>query len=321
MRKFGFTAIGNQRFQCAICKATSTKKRPDNIHRARHKQFICWLTGNDHLNRMARDTGVSIQSLHRHFLSFWKDQPEPAIITHSERIRVIVVDGLTVIRRQCICLIVRDPKSGIPLAWYFTQRENYEGWFFILANLKKKAVVPDYVVSDGQKGLLKAISSVWSTAHIQRCVIHVHRQASAWLTRKPKTAAGQELLFLVRSLLSVTNVEMKENWLKNLQVWLLHYQEFLTERTYHPEYPKRWWYTHRKVRAVRSLLLHAAPDLFHYLDHPDVPRTSNHVEGGINSRLKELLRSHRGLKGNRRVILVAHYLSQRQRRISTRKFN
>ena len=31
----------------------------------------------------------------------------------------------------------------------------------------------------------------------------------------------------------------------------------------------------------------ALPHLFTFVDYPHVPRTTNHVEGGVNSRLKE----------------------------------
>jgi len=60
---------------------------------------------------------------------------------------------------------------------------------------------PCCVVGDGQKGLLKAVREVFPRAKVQRCVVHVHRQAMAWLTRNPKTDAGRELRQLVSALL------------------------------------------------------------------------------------------------------------------------
>ena len=52
------------------------------------------------------------------------------------------------------------------------------------------------------------------------------------------------------------------------------------------------------IRA-RSMLIKALPDLFHYLDDPNICRTTNALEGYF-SRLKERYRSHRGLtKTNR----------------------
>jgi hypothetical protein len=50
-----------------------------------------------------------------------------------------------------------------------------------------------------------------------------------------------------------------------------------------------------------------------------VPRTTNHVEGGINSRLKDLFRIHRGISVQKKIALAAWYLYYRQdERKSTR---
>jgi len=72
------------------------------------------------------------------------------------------------------------------------------------------------------------------------------------------------------------------------------------------------WYTHRKIRAARSLIRNALPHLFIFIDHPYVPRTTNHVEGGVNSRLKELVHRHRGLRDDRKQVLVAVHLARKR---------
>ncbi|MBU0625588.1 hypothetical protein KKF05_04560 [Patescibacteria group bacterium] len=131
-----------------------------------------------------------------------------------------------------------------------------------------------------------------------------------WLTQNPQTAAGRELRAIVSALLLVCTAAQRDAWLKSLRSWETRHSDFLKERT-HGE--SRWWYTHRRLRAVRSLLKNAAPDLFRYVDNPAVPRTSNHVEGGLNSRIKELLRSHRGLSKNQRLALVCWYLDSRRK--------
>jgi hypothetical protein len=87
----------------------------------------------------------------------------------------------------------------------------------------------------------------------------------------------------------------------------------------YPLHPGRWWYTQRKLRAVRSLLKNSAPHLFTWILLPGVPRTTNHVEGGINSKLKDLFRIHRGIPAQKKIALTAWYLYHRQsERKSTR---
>ncbi len=75
--------------------------------------------------------------------------------------------------------------------------------------------------------------------------------------------------------------------------------------------------THERIlKAERSLLkLLKEKTLFTYLDENlkndfSTPSTNNRIEGGINSRLREMLRNHRGLSIERRIkaiVLVVLY--------------
>ena len=69
--------------------------------------------------------------------------------------------------------------------------------------------------------------------------------------------------------------------------------------------------THERIlKAERSLLkLIRENTLFTYLDEElkndfSAPSTNNRIEGGINSRLREMLRNHRGLSIERRIKAV-----------------
>ena len=73
-----------------------------------------------------------------------------------------------------------------------------------------------------------------------------------------------------------------------------------------------WRATHeRLLKAQRSLSrLVKEGTLFTYLDEDliaeigKVPSTNNQIEGGINARLRDLLRNHRGLSIERRIKAV-----------------
>lgn len=219
---------------------------------------------------------------------------------------VLILDATSVIKHRCVVLIVRD--TGGALTWAFAERETYESWRRILARFD---VVPGFVVCDGHTGLLKALRELWPQSQIQRCVIHVMRQARLDLTRSPKTSAGRRLRVLVNALTDIYTESQQQRWMRVWHRWLKRYDAFLKEKTLNPAGPRRWWYTHRKLRAVRSLIGNALPSLFHYVQNPAIPRTTNHVEGGINSRLKDLFRHHRGLRPHQKITLTAHYLASR----------
>jgi hypothetical protein len=118
--------------------------------------------------------------------------------------------------------------------------------------------------------------------------------------------------------MSIETETEKIIWLKSFADWQIKHDNFLKEKTRHPILEKRWWYTHKKLRAVRSLLRNSLGNLFIYLDDPRVPKTSNDVEGGINSRLKDLLRIHRGLIPSHQQVLASWYLAKRQGQKPTR---
>ena len=295
-----------------MCKKSSIRHRSDSRRRVYQKLFVRWLTTSTHLNDIASRNHVTSQTLLNRFKNFWSHLPSP--YTPTDRPDILVVDGVTVVRHRLVSLIALDPYTHQPTNWLFAARESYQYWVILFS----RSVRPHYVVCDGQRGLLKALYEVWPAIKVQRCVIHIIRQARAWLTLHPQTQAGRELLIIVRALSQIHTRRQKRRWIRSYHQWIRRHDRFLKERS---RYGRRWWYTHRKVRAVRSLLTNSLPHLFTYIGHHRVPRTSNHVEGGINARIKDLLRIHRGLTPRHQQIMVAWYLATRQGQKPTRNFN
>lgn len=317
LQRWGKTATGKQRYRCQNCSTSTVRPRKDTGRRNRLSAFVHWLTGNQTLEFLAHEQGVTVQTLLNRFSLYWQQEPKPLLPAQCQ---VLVLDATSVVKHLIMALIGQDGVARQPVSWGFAERESFASWFGFLRPLAETSINPSAVVTDGQRGLLKAIRLVWPNTQIQRCLIHVTRQAGLWLTQHPQTGAGQELLWLVQGLLSIRTRRQKRRWLRRFHHWCWKYDHFIKERSYHPADPKKWWYTHRRLRAVRSLLRHALPDLFRFVGHPEIPRTTNHVEGGINSRLKELLRRHRGLSSQRKRVLVSWYLALRQGQKTNTKF-
>lgn len=225
------------------------------------------------------------------------------------RALVLVLDG-TKIAPRLAALIAYEHRSNQPLAWAFVERETFAAWHRFLGKIKDRYAVAA-VVSDGQKGLKKALLLLVPTARRQRCVAHVVRRSLALLTRRPQSEAGQELRQLVCALGQVKVRRGAVRWRAALLQWDARHALFLAEKSINPTTGRRW-YTHRKLRAVRSLLLNALPDLFHYTADARIPNTTNEVEGGINAPLKELLGRHRGITVQNKRLLVSHFLYGRR---------
>lgn len=318
MQKWGKTASGKQRYFCPRCRISSIRKRNDSKILIDLGVFVSWITQTIGLERTAKRLRITTRGLTKRFQSFWELLPQPKKIIDNSS--VLVVDGVSVVKHQLVALVIFDRLKHIPLFWSFTLRESYDSWVNIFGTMKVKGIYPAVIICDGQKGLIKAINEVWPKTIIQRCLIHISRQAKAWLTQNPKTPAGQELLVIVKALTKIETKQQKDLWLKSFHNWLKKYDDFLKERTCHTILEHRWWYTHKKLRGTRSLLKNSLENLFIYLDDPRVPKTSNDVEGGINSRIKDLLRIHRGLTPPHQQVLVAWYLAVRQGQKPTRKF-
>lgn len=313
MQRWGRQKSGSKRWRCPNCGKNTVWKRKDNRTRSRLFLFVKWLTAKHTLAETAGASKVSVKTLERRFVDLWRELPKPK---PSFGARVLVVDGTSVVRSRCMLLIAGDGDKKQPVSWLPVMRECYAAWQTFLAKLAWEGVEPSTVVCDGQRGLLKAIHEVWPKAQIQRCLVHIIRQSMQWLTRRPKTRAGCELRVLVLQLSGVRTRRQKRRWIRAFRYWCRRHNRFLKERTQGPN--GRWWYTHRKLRGTRSLLRNAIPDLFRFVTDPTLPRTSNHVEGGCNSRLKELFRSHRGLSLTKKLALASWYLALRQGQKPTR---
>lgn len=316
MNKWGRTAAGSPRWFCPSCHASGTRKRKDNRDRSRLYLFVHWLTGKTTLNDVALNASVSVQSVINWFRPLWLHPPSPRV---PSSVRVLVLDATSVVPRRCMLLIAGDGDHHRPVSWMPAVRECHASWTLFLTRLMQEGLEPSILVCDGQRGMLKAIREVWPKAHIQRCLVHVVRQSCVWLTRNPRTRAGCELLTLVRYLPTIRTKRQKRRWIRSFRYWNRRYDTFLKERTYGPN--RRWWYTHRKLRGTRTLLRNAMPDLFRFVTDTSVPRTSNHVEGGLNARIKELFRCHRGFSPTKKLALASWYLALRQGQKPTRKFN
>ena len=203
------------------------------------------------------------------------------------------------------------------LFWSFAVRETSDSWFELL----KKLPSPRVIVCDGHSGLLASLKALWPEATIQRCHFHVLKLARVYLTLRPRSEAGQELSRLLRTLTSCRTLTEAIQFGEAFQLWCGQHETLLSERSHSIDWrgKKHWWYTHKKLRGVRSLIRRALPQLFTFLDYPDCPNTTNLIEGGVNSQIAEALRLHRGLHLYQKPTLVSFVLSKINQEKTTRK--
>lgn len=239
----------------------------------------------------------------------WSVAPRPELT--GEAYPVILLDGIGV--GSLVCLVARTPNYVI--GWVWVGWESSITWSKLLEQFPPPAVV----VCDGQKGILLAIARCWPKTRIQRCVFHVWQNIRVKLTLHPLTEAGRELLQLTRDLWKVQNLDQAAGWQQQLETWHERHGDFIRARTNKDTSEpgkRRWWYTHGRLRSAYYQLAKLLRDdqLFTHLktltDVP-IPRTTNYVEGGINSQLRTKLKLHRGMSEGHQRRLVEWYLYSR----------
>lgn len=293
--KYGKNKSGSQRWFCKNCSSIYTPKIDNSSKQL--KLFLKWLFGKQAQSEMPGEG----RTFRRKTSQFWDIWPLPPRIDSPRD--VVYVDGIYISRKACILICCDD---RYVLGWYLCRYENARAWKTMMARIAE----PIMVVSDGGTGFAKALKKTWPHAKHQRCLFHVFCQVKRYTTSKPKTAAGIELYVLAKDLLHLETKGEMESWVTRFIEWMQKYNRFLSQLTY-DEYGNSRYTHERLIKAQNSIMrLLKENTMFTYFDEglkkelDKIPRTNNQIEGGINSRLREMLRAHRGLSVERRIKAV-----------------
>ncbi len=128
------------------------------------------------------------------------------------------------------------------------------------------------------------------------------------LTRKPKLAASIELKRVVSYLGNISSSRFEYM----MNAWANRHQIFIDERV-DDDSKRGWHYKHKTIRSAYRSLKKFLPYLFTYKKYPvlKIPTTTNHLDGGCFSPLKDLLRVHRGIGIKMKRKLIVYFLKNR----------
>jgi len=154
-------------------------------------------------------------------------------------------------------------------------------------SLIAKGLNPTSFTVDGNPQAIKIIRGLWPEIVIQRCLVHIQRQGLMWCRRYPKTASARKLRDIFLRVTHIRKKEERDEFLTLIIKWEQKYgQDILVQ----PERGRVF----SDIKRARSMLIKALPDMFHYLDDPNISFTTNGLESYF-SRLKGHYRQHRGL--------------------------
>ena len=293
--KYGKTGSGAQRWFCKSCKVAFSPQIDNSAKRL--QIFLDWLFSKKTQKEMPGEG----RTFRRKTSEFWKVWPMPPKV--EEKRDVVYVDGIYLGRKACILICCDDEHV---LGWYLCREEHSMAWEALMSRIAE----PSFVVTDGGTGFSKALKKVWPKASKQRCTFHAFSQVRRYTTTRPRTAAGIELYALSRELLYVEKKSEADDWTERFRSWVVRYKEFLSQRT--RDENGNLVYTHERLLKAENSLIRLLKEgsLFRYTDEQlrersgDLPATNNRIEGGVNARLREMLREHRGLSIERRIKAV-----------------
>lgn len=293
---------GKQRFKCKNCGVFYTRNRPEQRVENRFVWFRKWVLERQTYKTLSRDSGLSISSLQRIFYLFLEQAPEVRILKRSHiHLRI----DATYFKQFCL-LCYQDHDLGYTQLIRFSDREHYHQIKEDLDNLIKLGLHIESITTDGHKSALKAIKKSMPDVLIQRCLVHIQRMCLLWLTRFPRHEAGIELRRLVLLLLKIKTDNDRLYWIQQLDAWHVRYKAYLSEKTVNQQ-TGRYWYTHKLLRRSYYTIKRALPNMFHYLNNPAIPRTTNGIEGFF-SHLKNHLDLHRGMTTQHRINFIKWYV-------------
>lgn len=281
---------GKQRYKCTECGALSTFTNPGVSKANREKWFKDWILGKQTIKQLVISSGYSERTLKRYFYGYLKSYPVWQI-NRRERVNLLL-DGTYFTNKACLVLY-RENNIKATLFYRITDGEWEEELREDLENILSLGIEIESITCDGLSNILKSIRKTSPHTIIQRCLAHIQRETLIWLRGNPQSIAGQELREIIRQLHTIADRESWGYWVVDLINWYEKHQSFINEKTYNPA-TGRYWFTHRSVRKAFVHIKRALPDMFHYLDNPRIPKTTNGLESFFG-HLKQNISLHRGL--------------------------
>lgn len=294
---------GKQRYRCIDCFYYFI--RP-NKGVSEHNQFVWfrkWIMERQVYTNLVRDSGMSQSSLQRLFNNYLANPPQNLV--RSKNHVHLLIDGTYFSNGLCLILYYDKYLQFVQL-YRHTDKEKYKEIKEDLENLKKMRVDVYSVTCDGHKSIIKSVEKVYPNAIIQRCVVHVKRQSGSWIGKYPKLQYSKELLQFIRPITRLNTIEEINKWLISFNEWHRSNEAFINEQTIN-ELSGRMWYKHKNLRASCSHIINAIPHLFAYINDPEIPKTTNELEGYF-THLKEKLTLHKGLRFDKRKNFIKWYI-------------
>ena len=265
--------------------------------------FQRWIVEGYTLRQLASQSGHSISTIRR-IIDYWL-QHLPNEQKDFSNYQYLLLDGTLFKKRRKGIVVVMDAKQNRLVYGSYGISEGPIDLRRLCLYLKQRGLLPKSATVDGNPHMIKTLQFLWPEIIIQRCLVHIQRQGLSWYGHFPKRTDAKRLRELFLQVMAIHSPTAQDRFLAQVDSW---------EQTYGVRIatsPESGW-VFSDLKRARSMLLAALPNMFHYLDDPSIPTSTNRLEGYF-SRLKQKYRQHRGLSKQNRYAYFQWYLHLCQR--------
>ena len=292
LQRNGHYANGKQRWYCPSCLQSVSWRNPTARRTREREWFRLWITEGYSVRQLSRQSKHSPAKLYR-MINYYLEQSPPHSPLKFERCQHFTLDG-TFLHRPRSLIALMEAQNRHVMAGQYPLSENSKtqltGFFDRLIG---DGLCPRSFTVDGHPTVISVLYKLWPGITMQRCVVHIQRQGLSWCRTFPKTPYARKLREIFLQVTSIQNQTQREQFLLDVQEWESRYGSQIGNR---PETGRVF----SDIKRARSMLLRALPDMFHYLDNPQIPNSTNGLESYF-SRLKTRYRQHRGLSKQKRA--------------------
>ncbi len=273
----------------------SSKRRPEKLHEVIFKEYFLQCQT---LKQLATKYNKSIRWIIKQ-----RDEYIVDVKAHNPGPVNLICDATFYGKRKdkLGTLVFKDNESKEILIWKHIESEVVKDYRYLKEELLTLGYTVTSATIDGKRGLYKAFKDI----PIQMCHFHQKKIVQRYITMRPKLQAGKDLKKIVSRLTLTT----EKNFTQKLDEWHEIYQYFLEEKSV-SNTTGELHYTHPRIRAAYRSLRTNLPYLFTYKNykHLSISNTTNALEDGVFSHMKNMISLHHGLSESLKLNLVDYYL-------------
>lgn len=308
--------MSKKRIRCPYCASLGTKKKGKQSGKQRYgcndcgKRFQIKQTDTKLVNKLWNDYTHQKQTLTELADKYQKshvwirnklDKATAVISDMTPQETVLLVDTTFWGRRYGV-MVFRSWTLKKNIWCGEVETEKVANYHYARKILEERGWIFKAVIVDGRRGL----ANVFKDIPVQICQFHQIQTVTKYLTRRPKTGAGQELRNLALGITKSNEADFTKALLTYEQKW----KSFLEEKKI-IQGLNRPQYVHKNVRSALRSLKSNLPNLFTYLKYPElnIPNTTNSIDGCFAS-LKKKVGQHHGLRKDRRYKVITELINR-----------